>query len=73
MSPRLAGIFGPIVALMVLVSAKRLGAQTVVISGVYNNATIQGNITVASSTSATFQNGTTFTGPTTRLVPPTWV
>ena len=62
MFPRLTGVLRPIVALIVLIGGGRLAAQTV-ISGVYSNTTIAGNITVASSTSATFQNGTTFTGP----------
>src|SRR5438477_456878 len=60
MSLRLTGIFRPIVALIVLIGGGRVAAQTV-ISGVYSNTTIAGNITVASSTSATFQNGTTTT------------
>ncbi len=68
MSPRVAGNFGPIVALIALIVAiGNLAAQTTVVSGVYSGATIPGNITVASSTSATFQNGTTFTGPTASL------
>src|SRR3972149_5762934 len=55
------GVFRIFMAFGVAMCGAQLQSQTV-ISGPYNAQTITGDVSIATSTSATFTGGTTFTG-----------